>query len=198
MYETLQKSRNLRKEEMVYVMGDKCQLCGYNKCIKALEFHHIDPKEKDFTFNKAKSKSWEVTNLELQKCILVCANCHREIHDNLEVFSLKSSYNPERAKEITNRIHCLKNHQNTYCSNCGAIISSKAKLCPKCFNETRRIVSRPERNILKQEIRTTPFLQIGKKYGVTDNAVRKWCKFYNLPSKKKEINEYSDEEWIKI
>jgi len=198
MYETLQKSRNLRKEEMVYVMGDKCQLCGYNKCIKALEFHHIDPKEKDFTFDKAKSKSWEITNLELQKCILVCANCHREIHDDLEAFSLKSSYNPERAKEITDRIHRLKNHQNTYCSNCGAIISSKANLCPKCFNETRRIVSRPERNILKQEIRTIPFLQIGKKYGVTDNAIRKWCKFYNLPSKKKEINEYSDEEWIKI
>ena len=183
---------------MVYVMGDKCQLCGYNKCIKALEFHHINPEEKDFTFDKAKSKSWETTNLELQKCILVCANCHREIHDNLEAFSLKSSYNPERAKEITARIHRLKNHQDTYCSNCGAIISSKAKLCPKCFNETRRIVSRPERNILKQEIRTTPFLQIGKKYGVTDNAIRKWCKSYNLPSKKKEINEYSDEEWIKI
>ena len=80
--------------------------------------------------------------------------------------------------------------------NCNA--ANIIYLCPKCFNETRRIVSRPERDILKQEIRTTPFLQIGKKYGVTDNAIRKWCKFYNLPSKKKEINEYNDEEWIKI
>lgn len=198
MYETLQKSRNLRKKEMVYVMGDKCQICGYNKCIKALEFHHINPSEKDFNFDKAKSKSWEITNLELQKCILVCANCHREIHDNFITYPLQSSYNIERANEVRQRIHQLKTHQDTYCSNCGAIILSKATLCPKCFYETRRIVQRPEREILKQEIRTIPFLQIGKKYGITDNAVRKWCKSYNLPSKKKDINNYTDEEWSKI
>ena len=117
---------------------------------------------------------------------------------NLKAFSLVSSYNFEKANEISQRIHRLKNHQDTYCSNCGAVISAKAKLCPKCFNETKRIVERPSREILKEEIKTLPFLQIGKKYGVTDNAVRKWCKFYNLPSKKQDIKKYTDDEWSKI
>ena len=48
---------------------------------------------------------------------------------------------------------------------------------------------------LKKLIRTTPFTTIGKQYGVTDNAVRKWCDKYNLPRKVKEIKSYSDEEW---
>lgn len=198
LYETLQKSRNKRKEEMVYVMGDCCQICGYNKCIKALEFHHINPKEKDFNFNKAESKNWTITCEELKKCILVCANCHRGIHDNMHTQEIVSSFIPERANEITERINRLKTHQDTYCSNCGAIISSQASLCPKCFHQTRQIVERPSREILKEEIRTTSFLQLGKKYGVTDNAIRKWCINYQLPSKKKDINSFTDEEWFKI
>ena len=198
-YETLQKSRNRRKEEMVYVMGDCCQLCGYNKCIKALEFHHINPEEKDINFNKAETKSWLVTCEELKKCILVCANCHREIHDNMYSQSIiTSSFIPERANEVTERINRLKTHQDTYCSNCGAIISSKASLCSKCFCKTKRIIERPSREILKDEIRTIPFLQLSKKYGVSDNAIRKWCINYQLPSKKKDINNFTDEEWLKI
>ena len=98
-YETLQKSRNRRKEEMVYVMGDCCQLCGYNKCIKALEFHHINPEEKDINFNKAETKSWLVTYEELKKCILVCANCYRGIHAGILNIpnNWKSFYNDDLA-----------------------------------------------------------------------------------------------------
>ena len=40
-------------------MGEKCCLCGYDKCVAALEFHHIDPKQKDLSFNKAKNMSWD-------------------------------------------------------------------------------------------------------------------------------------------
>ena len=59
----------------------------------------------------------------------------------------------------------------------------------------QRMVERPSREELKQLIRTTPFTTIAKQYGVTDNAIRKWCDFENLPRTKKEINSYSDEEW---
>jgi hypothetical protein len=51
---------------------------------------------------------------------------------------------------------------------------------------------------LKDLIRSTPFTQIGKKYGLTDNGIKKWCISYNLPSKKKDINKYTDEEWANI
>ena len=66
------------------------------------------------------------------------------------------------------------------------------------MSKRQRSVERPSREELKRLIRTLPFTQIGKMYGVSDNAVRKWCDFEKLPRKKKEINSYSNEEWEKI
>jgi hypothetical protein len=76
--------RKSRKEKAVQLLGNKCCKCGYNKCLKALQFHHIDPKKKDFEISSNSSKvSWNVIEKELKKCILVCANCHAEIHDGI-------------------------------------------------------------------------------------------------------------------
>lgn len=64
--------------------GGKCQCCGYNKYVGALEFHHINSEEKDFGISaKGYTRSWKRVKEELDKCILVCANCHREIHGNI-------------------------------------------------------------------------------------------------------------------
>ena len=66
---------------MVEYKGGKCQKCGYDKYIGALEFHHLNPEEKDFNLSKLKANSFNhVVIEELNKCILVCSNCHREIH----------------------------------------------------------------------------------------------------------------------
>lgn len=62
------------------------------------------------------------------------------------------------------------------------------------MEHTRRAI-RPDRNELKELIRTKSFLEIGRLYGVSDNAIRKWCKAENLPHKKTDIKNYSDEEW---
>ena len=62
--------------------GGTCEKCGYNKCIKALEFHHIDPSQKDFTISNDRFKLIDAIT-ESKKCVLICANCHREIHDGL-------------------------------------------------------------------------------------------------------------------
>jgi len=62
--------------------GGKCEICGYNKCISALHFHHKDSNEKDFTIS-GKSYSFEKLKKEVDKCVLVCSNCHSEIHDGL-------------------------------------------------------------------------------------------------------------------
>lgn len=198
-YQHVQNSRTLRKKEMVYVMGGQCQLCGYDKAIEALEFHHINPDEKELSFNKAISVSWEKTDKELQKCILLCANCHREVHANFENFTnLESSYNANRAKEVSLRINRLKHHQDRYCPCCGKVISAKAKLCEECSKRERRIVERPSREELKSLIRTLPFVQIAKQFHVSDNAIRKWCDSYNLPRRVVDIKNISDEEWTKI
>lgn len=64
--------------------GGKCQLCGYKKCIRALSFHHKDPNKKDFGLSaRGFTRSWEKTKPELDKCLLVCANCHMEIHEGI-------------------------------------------------------------------------------------------------------------------
>lgn len=85
--------------------------------------------------------------------------------------------------------------EKNFCIDCGAEILSISTRCESCYKKTLRKVERPQRNELKQLIRSTSFLQIGKKYGVTDNTIRKWCAAENLPTKKGIINSYSDEEW---
>jgi hypothetical protein len=64
--------------------GSKCAVCGYNKCSRALVFHHLNPEEKDFGLSsRGLTRSWERIKKELDKCILLCANCHMEVHDNI-------------------------------------------------------------------------------------------------------------------
>ena len=75
--------RKRTKEKLVEYKGGKCVKCGYDKCIQALSFHHIDPKEKDFTIS-GKSWSYERLKNEVDKCILVCSNCHIEIHSKVQ------------------------------------------------------------------------------------------------------------------
>jgi hypothetical protein len=75
------KSRRQRLKEMsVEYKGGKCEKCGYNKSIWAFDFHHLNPKEKDFTISAYLVLGWDKIKLELNKCILLCANCHRELH----------------------------------------------------------------------------------------------------------------------
>lgn len=74
--------RNMKKQA-IKLMGGKCQLCGYNKCVDALEFHHKNPKEKEFKLGSGNTLSWKEYKMEVQKCILVCSNCHKEIHSRI-------------------------------------------------------------------------------------------------------------------
>ncbi len=74
--------RQTLKQKAVAHLGGKCYNCGYDKYIGALEFHHRDPKEKDFVV-AGSGKKWASIQEEIEKCILLCANCHREEHANL-------------------------------------------------------------------------------------------------------------------
>jgi hypothetical protein len=74
--------RKVIKQKALEYKGGCCSMCGYSKCPTALQFHHTDPSEKDFSISKnGHSRSWERVRNELDKCILVCANCHAEIHE---------------------------------------------------------------------------------------------------------------------
>ena len=196
-YQAVKNSRHNLKRRLIYIMGSKCQICGYNKCQSALEFHHINPDQKDFHLGSNTNISFNKAKEEVKKCILVCSNCHREIHEGL-INNLNSSYDEKRAKEIQQELDNFKNKTIHYCKNCGKIISSKAIFCLECSANNARVVERPSKQILKEKIRNTPFTQIGAEYQVSDNTIRKWCDAYHLPRTKKEINSYSDEEWNQI
>lgn len=84
--ESVQKRREKVKQLAIEYKGGKCQCCGYNKYQGALEFHHLDSKEKHFGISEnGYTRSFEEVKKELDKCILVCSNCHKEIHAGLIV-----------------------------------------------------------------------------------------------------------------
>lgn len=71
------------KLQAIKLLGGKCSICGYNKCVDALEFHHKNPNEKEFKLGSGNTMSWKEYKNEAMKCILVCSNCHKEIHYKL-------------------------------------------------------------------------------------------------------------------
>jgi 5-methylcytosine-specific restriction endonuclease McrA len=76
--------RNLKQRAVTY-KGGKCNQCGYDRCIGALDFHHLNPDEKDFSISSGGSLSWERIKTELDNCVLLCRNCHSELHYGLIV-----------------------------------------------------------------------------------------------------------------
>ena len=72
------------KRRAIEFLGGKCIKCGYDRCDRALGFHHRDPSKKDFQIGSGAPKSWSRIVKELKKCDLLCANCHLEKHDELE------------------------------------------------------------------------------------------------------------------
>lgn len=82
MPDGVQLTRGMFLAKIKKARGGKCIKCGYDRCIKALEFHHLDPSQKDFTISNDHFRLQEAIN-ESKKCILICSNCHKELHDEM-------------------------------------------------------------------------------------------------------------------
>ena len=118
--------RRERKELLVEGFGGKCQICGYDKCMTALEFHHINPELKDINFYTT-NYSWERIINECKKCICVCANCHREIHHgDISFDTTKQYFDEDLVKDYdpTN----LKKYYDV-CPVCGKPKLKRKKYC---------------------------------------------------------------------
>ncbi len=81
VYQRKIERRKRIKEEAVQIAGGKCKICGYNKCISALEFHHNKNNKEGNISTFLKNESRQKLLKEAEKCILLCANCHRELHN---------------------------------------------------------------------------------------------------------------------
>ena len=130
-----QKLRGLkRKYEAVQFRGGKCERCGYNENLAALDFHHRDPQTKNFQIDM---RSFSNTNLdtlkeELDKCDLLCANCHREVHyPNLKLDEIEDLINTEAKNKVS-----FTNMTGSICPVCGKRFP-KAKGKIYCSKECR-------------------------------------------------------------
>jgi len=177
---------------LVQKLGGACYVCNYSKCNAALDFHHKDPNEKDFAISRYIGKTEEEINLELTKCVLLCANCHFEEHHSnfhqkrLEVESKLLDYREklrEKKENLRTKIRCslcglekiiLKSRlsKNNFCSeDC----SRKFK-----YEGAPKTISKPTKEELKNLLWQMPTVKIGLMFGVSDKAVEKWAKKFGL------------------
>ena len=97
VYQRKMDRRRRLKGEAVNIAGGKCRSCGYNKCLSALEFHHHQRNKEGNVSTLLKNESRQKLLKEVEKCILLCANCHRELHSKGAYFNVRIS--ASRAEE---------------------------------------------------------------------------------------------------
>ncbi len=158
-----------KKFDVVNYFGGKCQICGYSKYIGALHFHHVnnDGAKRPHPTYVVMRWSFDRAVEELKDCILICANCHSEIHSNDKSMDYERLVMPLSGVELI-------------CKQCGKVFSTKNKeqeCCSyRCAQLLSRKVVRPDQETLKKEVEELGYCAVGRKYGVSDNAIRKWLK----------------------
>ena len=171
------ENRRRTKEKAVFYKGGKCQQCEYDKCIAALEFHHRDPAAKEFRLSSGKTRNWDKVQKELDKCDLLCANCHREVHDAWKAAS-------REAQRLALEEFKRRPSVPVKCSHCGKPMTvSAAKAETQQFFYCSTICSRRghERTSWPSDIRLAslvwkkPITALAEEFGVSDRAIQKRC-----------------------
>lgn len=194
------KTRRYRIKKMaVAYKGGKCEKCGFDGNIASLQFHHIDQKNKEFVISSTHNKAWINIKKELDKCQLLCANCHMALHaeKSIEFYNRANTYYGQplslklfeeyqngfskskfMAKGVSSEIEIGLEHSYGICKQCGNPVTgfSESGLCRKCWNFNRRVSQRPSKEILLDLIKKSGYSAVGRMYGVSDNAIRKWLK----------------------
>jgi len=170
-YERIKAHRKAIKQRLVDAFGGKCGKCGYDKCLNALEFHHLDPSQKDFNIRKS-IRRWDVIVAEAKKCVCLCSNCHEEFHDGLWEMSKSMPRFDESYAEYRPVVL-------SRCDFCGNEKSKKnKKYCsPECATSDRASERWEDVDLKKLLLEEhLPLSRIGEMVGVTGNAVKKRAK----------------------
>jgi hypothetical protein len=167
-YGSQQKRSRRRKLKIISMMGGKCSICGYNKNFSALSFHHTNPKDKCIKLDSRSlsNHSWEAIMKELQKCVLLCQNCHNETH-HPECLLEPLTHEEESSLEIKPLIL-------NFCCDCGGILKNDYSVrCVACQNKTKEKISWPSTSYILELLKDNSYLEVGRTLGISDNAIRK-------------------------
>lgn len=208
---------------LIKIRGHQCECCKNTEWLGqpiTLQVHHKDgdktnntlenlqllcPNCHSYTDNFGSKNNKHSEPVSEEKIIEALKNNSsiRQALFSLQMSDAGANYN--RLKYIIDKYNVVvgenlkkKEKESNHCIKCGKPILSNSTYCINCYNISQRKIERPTREELKTLIRKLPFTAIGKQYGVSDNAIRKWCEFENLPKTKKEINLYTDKEWEEI
>jgi rubrerythrin len=172
--ESVKKWRRKTKEKLVLAMGGKCNICGYNKCNAALSFHHLDPFQKDFEISSISSpKKLEYLIEEVKKCILVCNNCHAEIHAGMTKIINTTKFD----QSIIDNFDL---NDNDFCPICGAKKKRENKYCSINCAAKNRYKIEWDKFDLEEELKTKSIFQLSKEIGCSDKAIHKRLKKLGL------------------
>lgn len=173
-YYLKQRERALvRKLELLAERGNKCEICGYNKNIAALDFHHLNPKNKSIQLDSRhlSNTSTEKISEEFKKCIVVCANCHRELHnaqlDKNNISNLLEEIKSKHASVFE------KKKKMSICEQCGKEFE---------YSKGKKYCSKECRDIAQGRDKYPTYEEIIKKY----NEFKSWEKvadFYGVTRK---------------
>lgn len=161
------------KRRIVEAFGGKCCVCGYDKCYDALTFHHLQPDKKELSLAslRASIRSWDYIVKELRKCVMVCANCHTEIH--AEVTKV-----PGNALRFNEEYANYKEVQLTDpCPICGKPKALRNITCSlACASKKRQKVDWDSIDIIELKNSDMSNVDIGDLLGVSDVSVAKRLK----------------------
>lgn len=165
------KIRRIRmKMRAVKYLGGKCVKCGQKVHFAAFQFHHKDSNNKEFNVGRVMNKSWDSIVPELDKCELLCANCHAEMHSTRyeDVALVRIAMTKKKEKILRKKYFCID------CGQESPIKSRKPTRCKKCHIEYVNSNSRkPSKEILTL-LKNKKIAHIAKKYSVSWHTAKKW------------------------
>lgn len=170
------KFRRKVKSALVKSLGGACNRCGYCICEQALDLHHLDESSKQFGFGSG-IRSCSQYLEEARKCILLCANCHRELHAGIwNTSDITVQHINENV--FWDEVKGLKLRKPNICPVCNdKPCKAYKKTCgEECSRIFRRKVDRPNKEELQRLLLTHSKVAIASMYGVSETAVRKWIK----------------------
>lgn len=169
------KRRRDLKTLAIEYKGGCCQQCGYNKCTAALQFHHLDPNEKEFGLSVGGvTRAWSKVKAELDKCVLLCANCHAETHAALAAEARPEA--PPRPSKWPSQEELISMVKESSISSVAKLLSASTETVRKRMGgQTPPKKGRdwPPLEELEDRLKTRPATRVAKELGVSDVAVKK-------------------------